>query len=40
MNGTHQVLAYASYINLIGEDIRREVRNGDMLLKCFVRMLV
>ena len=31
MNGTHQVLAYADDVNLIGNDIRIE-RNPDVLL--------
>ena len=31
MNGTHQVLAYADDVNLIGDDIRIE-RNADVLL--------
>ena len=32
MNGTHQVLAYAADVNLIGDDIRIIKRNADMLL--------
>ena len=32
MNGTHQVLAYADDINLIGDDIRTIGRNADVLL--------
>jgi len=32
MNGTHQVLAYADDVNLIGDDIRTVERNADMLL--------
>ena len=31
MNGTHQVLAYADDVNLIGDDIRI-IKNADMLL--------
>ena len=33
MNGTHQVLAYADDVNLIGDDIRTIERNADVLLK-------
>ena len=33
MNGTHQVLAYADGVNLIGDDIKTTERNGDVLLK-------
>jgi hypothetical protein len=29
MNGTHQVLAYADIVNLIGSDIRTIERNTD-----------
>ena len=32
MNGTHQVLAYADDVNLIGDDIRTIERNSDVLL--------
>jgi hypothetical protein len=32
INGTHQVLPYAHYINLIGDDIRTTERNADGLL--------
>ena len=32
MNGTHQGLAYADEVNLIGEDIRTIERNADILL--------
>ena len=32
MNGTHQVLAYADDVNLIGDDIRTIERNTDVLL--------
>ena len=32
MKGTHQVLAYADDVNLIGEDIRTIERNADVLL--------
>ena len=32
MNGTHQVLAYADDVNLIGNDIRTIERNADVLL--------
>ena len=32
MNGTHQVLAYADDVNLIGDDIRTIERNADLLL--------
>ena len=32
MNGTHQVLAYADDVNLIGDYIRTIERNADMLL--------
>ena len=32
MNGTHQVLAYAEDVNLIGDDIRTIERNADVLL--------
>ena len=33
MDGTHQVLAYADDVNLIGDDIRTIQRNTNMLLK-------
>ena len=32
MNGTHQVLAYADDVNLIGDDIKTIERNADELL--------
>ena len=32
MNGTHQVLAYADELILIGDDIRTIERNADVLL--------
>ena len=32
MIGTHQVLAYATDVNLIGDDIRTIERNADVLL--------
>jgi len=32
MNGTHQVLAYADDVNLIGDAIRTLERNTDVLL--------
>ena len=32
MNGTHQVLAYADDVNLIGDSIRTVERNADVLL--------
>ena len=32
INGTHQVLAYADDVNLIGDDIRTTERNADVLL--------
>ena len=32
MNGTHQVLAYADDVNLIGDNIRTIERNADVLL--------
>ena len=32
MNSTHQVLAYADDVNLIGDDIRKIERNADVLL--------
>ena len=32
MNGTHQVLAYADDVNLIGDDFRTVERNADVLL--------
>ena len=35
MNGTHQVLAYAVDVNLIGDDIRIE-RNADVLLNAYM----
>ena len=35
MNGTHQVLAYANDVNLIGDDIRTIERNADVLLNAF-----
>ena len=35
MNGTHQVLAYADDVNLIGDDIRTIGRNADGLLNTF-----
>jgi hypothetical protein len=31
MNGTHQVLAYADEVNLIGDDIKT-IKNAEMLL--------
>jgi len=31
VNGTHQVLAYAHDVNLIGDDIRTKERNADVL---------
>jgi hypothetical protein len=34
--GTHQVLAYSDYINLIGDYIRTIERNVDVLLKAFI----
>jgi hypothetical protein len=33
MNGTHQALAYADDVNLIGDDITTIKRNADVLLK-------
>ena len=35
MNGTHQVLAYADDVNLIGDDIRTIERNAEVLLNAF-----
>ena len=35
MNGTHQVLAYADDVNLIGDDIRTTERNADVLLNVY-----
>ena len=35
MNGTHQVLAYADDVNLIGDDIRTIERNVDVLLNAY-----
>ena len=35
MNGTHQVLAYADDVNLIGDDIRTIERNADVLLNAY-----
>ena len=32
MNGTHQVLANADYVNFIGDDIKAIERNADVLL--------
>ena len=32
MNGTHQALAYADDVNLIGDDIRTIERNAEVLL--------
>ena len=32
MKCTHQALAYADYVNLIGDDIKTIERNADMLL--------
>ena len=32
MNGTHQVMAYVDYVNLIGDDIRTIERNTDVSL--------
>ena len=32
MDGTHQVLAYADDVNLIGDDIRTIERNADVLI--------
>ena len=37
--GTHQVLAYADDVNLIGDDVRTIERNADVLLNV-VRILV
>ena len=37
MNGTHQVLAYADDVSLIGDDIRTIERNADVM---HVRKLV
>ena len=34
MNGTHQVLAYADDVNLIGNDIRIIERNPDVINAC------
>ena len=34
MNGTHQVLAYADDVNLIGDDIRTIERNVEVLNAC------
>ena len=33
MNDTHEVLAYANDVNLIGDDIRTMERNSDVLLR-------
>ena len=35
MNGTHQVLAYADDVNLLGDDIRTIERNADVLLNAY-----
>ena len=35
MNGTHQVLAYADDVNLIGDDIRTIERNTDVSLNAY-----
>ena len=35
MNGTHQILAYADDVNLIGYDIRTIERNADVSLNAF-----
>ena len=32
INGSHQVLAYADYVNLLGDDIRTIEINADVLL--------
>ena len=42
MNGTHQVLAYADDVNLIGDDIRTIERNADVLLNACedIRLMV
>ena len=32
MNGTHQVLAYEDYVNVIGDNTRTIERNEDFLL--------
>ena len=34
MNGTHQILAYADDINIIGDDIRTIKRNAGLLSTC------
>ena len=39
INGTHQVLAFADDVNLIGDDIRTIERNADVLLNA-IRILV
>jgi Reverse transcriptase (RNA-dependent DNA polymerase). len=36
MNGTHQILAYADDVNLIGDDIRTIERNADVLVRILV----
>jgi hypothetical protein len=35
MNCTYQAFAYADYVNLIGDDIRKIERNADILLNKF-----
>ena len=40
MNGTHQVLAYADNVNLIGDDIRTIERKMQMCYYRLVRILV
>ena len=35
MNGTHQVLAYADDVNIIGDDVRTIEWNADVLLNYF-----
>ena len=40
MNGTHQVLAYADDVNLIGDDIRTKERNSEVLLDACTTVLV
>ena len=39
MNGTHQELAYADDVNLIGDDIRTIERNADVLLNACIKCL-
>ena len=40
MNGTHQILAYADDVNLIGDDIRTIERNADVLINACMDIMI